>query len=277
MLDEFSSSRSPTQPVNAAAQWTARSVVFDGATYRYWEVGEGEPLVIFHGGGGLDLAPAYAALGRGARVLCFELPGFGVGSPDPGLETYREIANLMFSVVSSLLGERFSLLGVSFGGAIAAWLAAQSPAAVDRLVLVAPAALRHADKLPSLSPEGVGAALRAHPERGGPEPVADDASKRQVALVQRVWSASADDELEAVLDGLEVPTLIVFGTRDGLIPPDTGNEYKRLLPRSTFALVYDAAHEVAWDRPEAFVDLVADFLRRGDAHVVTTASRLINR
>jgi pimeloyl-ACP methyl ester carboxylesterase len=277
MLDEFSSVRPAAQAVDAAAEWTARSVAFDGTSYSYWELGEGEPLVIFHGGGGLELAPAYAALGRGARVLCFELPGFGVDSPDPGLATYRETADLMFSVVSSVVGERFSLLGVSFGGAIAAWLAAQAPTAVDRLVLVAPAALRHGDKLPRLAPEAVAAALRAHPERGGPEPVAEDLSKRHLALVQRVWSASDDDELRAMLDGLEVPTLIVFGTRDGLIPPDAGNEYKRLLPRSTFTLVYDAAHEVAWDRPEAFVALVADFLKRGDAHVVSTASRLINR
>jgi predicted nucleotidyltransferase len=40
--------------------------------------------------------------------------------------------------------------------------------------------------------------------------------------------------------------------------------------------VYDAAHEVARDRPEAFAELVGDFLERGEAHVVDRRDRLIN-
>ena len=262
--------------------WQRATVAVNGAVRRYWRTGEGEPLVVLHGGGGVDLAPAYAGLADvqgaagGRSVVCLELPGFGETVADPSLRTYRQIALDVLATLDALGFERFSLLGISFGGAVAAWLAAQVPARVWRLVLVAPAALRHGEKLPQLAAEAIPGALRAHPERGGPEPVEPERAVRQTALVGSVWSASDDLELRAALDGLDVVTLIVFGLLDGLIPAQTGRAYRRLLPRSTYALVYDAAHEVARDRPEAFVDLVGDFLERGDAHVVSRTSREIN-
>jgi pimeloyl-ACP methyl ester carboxylesterase len=101
--------------------------------------------------------------------------------------------------------------------------------------------------------------------------------EQQMALARRVFAQSDPQALQAALDGLDVPTLVLFGTRDGLIAPESGRAYKRLIPRCTLAYVYDAAHDVAADRPEAFAGLVVDFLARRDAHVVSTTSREINR
>jgi 4,5:9,10-diseco-3-hydroxy-5,9,17-trioxoandrosta-1(10),2-diene-4-oate hydrolase len=256
--------------------WELGELETGGRTYRYWQTGEGPALVVFHGGGGPDRAPAYAALGGGTRVLCFELPGFGQTPAGDEIATHRDLAAVMLSVIDAAGLERFALLGVSFGGAVAAWLATLAPERVERLVLVAPAALRHGEPLPGRMPEPIESVLRAHPERGGPEPLVQEDAERYSRFVRRVWGGSDDDALRAALSGLDLPTLIVFGTRDRLIPPETGREYKRLIPRATLALVYDAAHEVAWDRADAFTELVGDFVERGDAHVVAKASRVIN-
>jgi pimeloyl-ACP methyl ester carboxylesterase len=244
---------------------------------RYWEAGHGTPLVILHGGGGVDLAPAYERLALQARVTCLELPGFGEATPEAvPPETFPEVADTIIEATAELGMDRFSLLGVSFGGATAAWLAARRPELLKRLILVAPAALRAGGPLPALAPDEIGPALRAHPERGGPDPATPEVAARRLNYLDTVLRSADDDALRRALDGLDVPTMIVFGTRDGLIPPETGREYKRLIPRSDLVYVYDAAHEVARDRPEAFSALVGDFLERGEAHVVDRRDRLIN-
>jgi pimeloyl-ACP methyl ester carboxylesterase len=276
----------------AASAWTPGTVAAGGdLRLRYWEAGQGTPLLVLHGGGGIDLAPAYERLALQARVICLELPGFadadatppelrGFGdaaaAPAELPATFREVAATVVEATAELGMDRFALLGVSFGGATAAWLAALRPELIRRLILVAPAALRAGGRLPRLGSDEIGPALRAHPERGGPEPPAPEVAARRVSYIEAVLSASDDDGLRHALDGLDVATIIVFGTRDGLIPPETGRAYKRLIPRSDLVYVYDAAHEVARDRPDAFAALVGDFLERGEAHVVDRRDRLIN-
>ncbi|MGH8149598.1 MAG: alpha/beta fold hydrolase [Steroidobacteraceae bacterium] len=67
---------------------------------------------------------------------------------------------------------------------------------------------------------------------------------------------------------LQVPTLTIFGTRDREIPPETGRRWRALLPACHVVFVYDAAHDPAADRPQAFADLVLDFLAEPLAFLV---------
>ena len=54
-----------------------------------------------------------------------------------------------------------------------------------------------------------------------------------------------------------------------------GRRYKELLPNSHLVLVYDAAHAIAADRPEAFAEVVEDFLERHEAFVISRADTVI--
>jgi hypothetical protein len=56
---------------------------------------------------------------------------------------------------------------------------------------------------------------------------------------------------------------------DGVIPPDMGHIYKELMPNCHLVFVYDAAHAISTDRPEAFTEVVADFLERHEAFVIS--------
>ena len=59
--------------------------------------------------------------------------------------------------------------------------------------------------------------------------------------------------------------LALFGTEDILIPPEIGKYYREILPNCFLMMVYDAAHAIDADRPEAVTELVQDFVaRRGD-------------
>jgi pimeloyl-ACP methyl ester carboxylesterase len=55
-----------------------------------------------------------------------------------------------------------------------------------------------------------------------------------------------------------------------------GRVYKELLPSSHLTFVYDAGHAVGADRPEAFAEVVLDFLERGEAFVISRARTVIN-
>lgn len=100
-----------------------------------------------------------------------------------------------------------------------------------------------------------------------------DAPDRIEALILEAPSAPLDAE---VLSELQVPTLVVYGTQDSTVPPTTGRLFREKLPNCNFVLVYRAGHRVAEDRPEAFASLVADFVERRDAFIVSQKDALLH-
>ncbi len=169
-------------------------------------------------------------------------------------------------------------MGTSFGGKTALWLAAQQPEQVRSLVLEAPAAIRPAgSEPPAGSPEEMARRLYAHPERVSPMPPPDPAVReKQARLVARLRGPDRDPELEARLQHLAVPTLVLFGTVDRVIPPDMGHFYKALMPNCNLVFVYDAGHAISTDRPEAFAEVVADFIERREAFVISRTETVIH-
>jgi pimeloyl-ACP methyl ester carboxylesterase len=248
----------------------------DGFQIRYMAAGEGAPLVHLHGAGGLRLTPAHELLAQRFRIIAFEMPGFGeVENARTG--TISELAGTMAGAARALGLTQFDLMGTSFGGKVALFLALGHKAMVRALVLDAPAAIRPAGlRLPSGSPEEIARVLYAHPERMPPAPPADPAlAARRLALTKKLIGPDRDPDLEAAMSGLTIPVLIVMGTRDRLIPPDMGRIYKDIIPDSHLVFVYDAGHAIAAERPEAFAEVVGDFLEREDAFVISRSRTVI--
>ena len=67
-----------------------------------------------------------------------------------------------------------------------------------------------------------------------------------------------------------------FGTVDRVIPPDMGHLYKELMPNCHLVFVYDAGHAISTDRPEAFTEVVTDFLERHEAFVISRTETVIH-
>src|SRR5207237_9627886 len=99
--------------------------------------------------------------------------------------------------------------------------------------------------------------------------------QQQRGLMDRLPRRGRHDT-KSQLASLNVPTLVIFGTRDGVISPELGRVYREKMPNCNYVLVFDAGHEVAADRPEAFVSLVGDFLERREAFIVSQTSSLLH-
>ena len=120
--------------------------------------------------------------------------------------------------------------------------------------------------------------LYAHPERlgavagAGPGGAGEEASAGRAAARPRPRRAISKPRCA----GLDVPTLVLFGTLDRVIPPEMGRFYKELLPNCHLVFVYDAGHAISTERPEAFAEVVTDFLERHEAFVISRTETVIH-
>jgi pimeloyl-ACP methyl ester carboxylesterase len=268
-----------TKGTTPGAAFSEGFVEADGFRIRYMEAGQGPPLVHLHGARGLRLTPAHDLLSRQFRVVAFEMPGFGQSPENGQTRNMPELAATMSHAVSALGIDAFNLMGTSFGARPALWLSLQQPQRVLALVLEAPAAIRPENAgPPSGSPDEIPLErLHAHPERFASDPAPDPAIwARTKPLVMRLRGPNRDRDLEQRMRDLATPTLVVFGTLDGVIPPEMGRFYKELIPNSYLVFVYDAAHAVSSDRPEAFTEVVADFLERHEAFIICRTQTVIH-
>ncbi len=263
--------------VASASVFTEAFIDADGFRIRYLEAGSGPPLVYLHGGGGLHLSRAHELLAETNHVIAFEVPGFGLSEPNQRSASYADIGATIVRAADQLGLDRFSLWGASFGGAVALWAAIGAPERVAALVLAAPAAIiPEGGTRPPAAGEDMRLRLYAHPERQPARPPENpDVLAKQRAFVQRLQRPTRE-ETERRLAELQVPTLVVFGTRDRLIPPELGRVYRERMPSCQFVLLYGAGHEAAGDRPEAFSSLVGDFLERREAFIVSQKSTLLH-
>ena len=106
------------------------------------------------------------------------------------------------------------------------------------------------------------------------------APERILALVLESPTAIDPDRRDAATDerlsSVAVPTLVLFGTTDDVVPPEAGRVYKALIPNGHLVFVYAAGHSVGADRPEAFAEVATDFLERHEAFVISRAATLIH-
>ena len=242
----------------------------DGFRIRYLEAGQGEPLVWFHGGGGLQLNRMHELLAAKHRLIAFEAPGFGASPVNDRTRSMAELAGTMGQAVAALDIDTFNVSGISFGGKLALWLTILEPDKVKAAALIAPAAIRPENTRPPMDPAQLRAIMFAHPERLPPMPPPDpELMKKNLGFALRVIGPDRDAEMEARLPETKVPVLVLLGMADRLIPPAMGRLYREKLPNCHVMMVYDAAHAVDVDRPEAAFAAIDDFLARQEKFIVS--------
>ena len=249
------------------AAFEEKFVEADGFTIRYMEAGAGPVIVSLHGANGFRLSRTHDMLTETHRVIVIEAPGFGKSKDNTRAQHMGDLATSILAVIDVLELEAINLMGMSFGGKLALNCAILKPEIMETVTLIAPAAIR-----PERAPKDIpthtqrAAALYAHPERQPPpKQLSPEIIAKQEDLVGRTIGPGRDEPFEAKLAELEIPVLALFGTEDILIPPEIGRHYREILPTCFLMIVYDAAHAIDADRPEAVTELIQDFTaRKGD-------------
>ena len=238
-------------------------------------VGAGPPLVLLHGFApvGPD-APFVDGLGRHAEVIAPTHPGFGHSTRPPDFDTVYDLVHLYGALLEQLPHERVTLLGLSFGGWLAAEIAVACRHRIAKLILVDALGIKvSGPDTPDIldvfntSPAEVRRRAWHDPARSAPDfdEMADEAlvahARSRDALCLYAWHPYMyTPQLRRWLGTIRVPSLVLWGASDGIVTPDYGRAYARLIPGARFELIADAGHHPEIERPDAFVERVVAVL-----------------
>jgi pimeloyl-ACP methyl ester carboxylesterase len=238
--------------------------------------GSGDTLLFLHGFHPLDPgARVLERLSRQAAVVAPSHPGFGASSRPADFETVYDLVHLYRELIDSF-DDKVTLVGASFGGWLAAEIAAVCPHRLDRLVLVDALGLKLGDRETSdildvfnTHPDTV--RQRSWHDPDGQAPDFDEMSDEALTRHARDWEALClygwepymyNPRLKRWLGRLAIPTLVLWGAADGVVTPDYGRGYAALIPGARFALVDGAGHHPECEQPAALADHILDFLGR---------------
>jgi pimeloyl-ACP methyl ester carboxylesterase len=153
------------------------------------------------------------------------------------------------------------VVGHSLGGLVALSFAKQRPGLVRRLVLVDVPALPHPGHPAGRALAVAGAAARTDLSSIGLVlgSVLRRSPVRLISATRATLRANVEPELDAVAD---VPTLLVWGERDTIVPPRVGEALARRLPSARLVVIPGAGHQPQWEEPAAFNRALTSFLDR---------------
>ena len=231
--------------------------------------GSGRPLVYLHPAGGVRWGRVLAKLAETHALHVPTFPGFDGTPTEPGLDSRRALARAVGQYIERNIGGPCDVMGCSFGGAVALWLAADHPQYVDHLVLECPAGLQTIALELRRDAQAFRRALFVHPENAGfaKKPDEIEAQNRRT-LAHYDAEDGRDPDLPDKLESIEAMTLILHGTEDRIIGAESMRLLKSTLRRAFLVYVWDAAHNIEVDQPERVSALVQSFLERSEAFVV---------
>jgi pimeloyl-ACP methyl ester carboxylesterase len=254
----------------------SRSIKVDGLDVRYYAAGRGEPLVVIHGGAG-DASTWWkniAELSEHYAVFAPDLPGFGGSQPLNGNYYIHELAEFIGKFAAGIGLEQFNLVGHSLGGGIALDYTLKSPGRVKKLVLISSLCLGREIGfwLRVLSIPGLVHSLGAM-VMGVLQGVKWVFRKlKQVEFVLPFTPAvlhvgenltifnQQSLVLESRLAEVHVPTLLVWGAKDPIVPVRQAYAAAKVIPDCQVKIFKNRGHNVHRDELKVFSSILAAFL-----------------
>jgi pimeloyl-ACP methyl ester carboxylesterase len=283
-----------------APEAEVRRVPWSGGETQVLELGDGDPILLVHGGGdgAYEWVPFMPLLARRYRVLAIDRPGHGLASPfDYDRVDLVQHANTFLGDILDALGLRSAaLVSNSIGGWWSAVFALERPHRVRRLVIAGhPPGVTRDAPLPlrllgsPIIGKPIGRFVLGRPSREGnrkfwgqvlvahPDKLADELLDYDVAHTRRNRDSALSLVRRTVGPGgvrkehllgerwsaLEVPLLFIYGDRDAFVTPDVASAWAKIASRGesvTVTTVADAGHLPWLDAPEAVFDQIERFL-----------------
>ncbi len=269
-------------PAFGQGQPPDKTIAVFGQTIHYWDVGVGPVVVLVHGLGSKkeDWLPVIGPLSQKYRLLVPDQIGFGRSDKpllDYSVQTYVDFLN---ELLRELRVEKASLVGESLGGWICGLYAAEITGGahlipVEKLVLVDAAGLKQERPIPDLNPSSL-AGMRALMQA-----VFYDTSWLNEDALRKIFAdklathdsytvhslvnnpALASQRMDSQLANIKVPTLVLWGKQDSLLPIAAGERYAAGIPGAKLVSFDKCGHVPSTEKTEEFLAAVNGFLGSG--------------
>ncbi|HEX3881671.1 MAG TPA: alpha/beta hydrolase [Stellaceae bacterium] len=237
--------------------------------------GSGRPALLIHGMDSVSPgAPYLDLLARHAEVIAPSSPGFGHSPRPDDFDTVYDLVRLYLALLDDLPGDKIDVIGLSFGGWLAAEIAVASCHRVNKLVLVDPLGI----KIGGREERDILDVFNTHPDEvkkrswhdPAKSPDYDAMTDDELIVHARNWESLClygwhpymyNPQLKQWLGRVRAPTLVLWGAGDGIVTPDYGRTYAGLIPGARFELIDEAGHHPEEEQPERFAEAVAAFLK----------------
>jgi pimeloyl-ACP methyl ester carboxylesterase len=238
--------------------------------------GAGDPVLLLHGLEPVDPeAPFLDLLARSAAIIAPTHPGFGHTPRPQDFDTVYDLVHLYLDLLEQLPHDRVTLVGLSFGGWLAAEIAAARSRRVARLVLVDAVGIKVSDRetadildLFNTAPADVQRRRWHDPATWAPDydAMEDEAlvalARSRDALCLYAWHPYMyNPQLVRWLGRISVPTLVLWGASDGVVTPAYGRAYSGLIPGARFEVIAAAGHHPEIEQAKAFAERLVTFLK----------------
>lgn len=253
-----------------------QTLVLQGIDLQIVRQGTGAPLLLLHGGDG---PRAYQPLWQ-RLAACFDVivpthPGFA-GSPIPEhFDTLEDLVYLYLDLLDALDIRDVVMMGFAMGGWLAAEMAVRNTSRLARLILVDAVGIKPGDRdtrdiadIFGMSAAAVAQLLFHDPSRAPALATMSDAevtvlASDRIAHAMYTWDPYMHNpKLRYRLHRITVPTLLIWGASDGVVPVAYAEAYRALIPGAQLVVIPEAGHLPHVEQPEALLQHVLSFAIR---------------
>ena len=241
--------------------------------------GKGSPLLLLQGiDDGFEQLPYHDRLAEDFRVFLPSLPGFGRSELPKWMDNVDDLVYFVLDLIEHLDSGPVNVLGAAFGGWVAAEIAVRCQDHLSRLVLVDALGLKISEPWTRditdifvMSHEELARLAWHDPARAremkvpgmpglDPEHLVECLRRRQTIHMLGWQPFMHNPKLRRRLARIKVPTLVVWGESDRVVPPEYGRAYHLAIPGSRFKTIPRAGHYPYREQGEEFVRVVKEFL-----------------
>ena len=255
------------------AQGSESKIEVRGCKVHVRRGGSGAPLLYLHGAGGTTTwLPPFDSLSDKFDVIAPDHPTFGLSDEPDWLDDIHDMAYFYLDFIEALGLDGVHLVGQSLGGWIALEMAVRSTRRLASLTLVGSAGIRIKGKPAAdifiMNPEELTRALLVDEtiidhmlNLDLTEEQQDIQIRNKVSTARLGWQPRLfDPNLRKWMHRIDVPTHIVWGDSDQIIPPDYAAEFQGLIAGSSVTMIENCGHLPHVERAEPLVEAVAGFI-----------------
>lgn len=241
-------------------------ISIDGQKISYLDRGKGRVVVLLHGWSKEmnkeKYIPLINLLEKSFRVVAIDFPGFGKSIKPDRPWSVSDYSDLIRKILIRLKINEYIIIGHSFGGRVAIKLAAgKIPMGLKKMILIDSAGIeRKALKvklmvlLAKLVPTGIKNRLRSFGSNDYRDVLSDE-------IMRETMKKVVAENLEADMERIKVPTLLVWGEEDRTTPLWQAKIIKKLIVGSELEVVSGGNHGLPYKMPKETAEIIVKYLK----------------